>query len=258
MARARRKGKVERRLNWARSQQTAAALIYYPASFSAIFRYWALSAKKLMGGGGCEAAGRETKRVGPGADSFCLPRLRREALLCFLLQQRGIRWDPSGANSICFSRKRSFRPWAQDPPGCWTKHPSIVNASISDFNTGKEKVVTAFLRKTTTPDVPHSSSEGREARGCRGKKKKKTFKITRFWRNAVQHYYIVGVFFSPKSPILSRQHQPSNCWDLLLNLYLTPTPRHPPPPQLPNRIFGEWKAGGGPKSLKPRGLGCLQ
>lgn len=65
-----RKGKVDRRLKWARSQQRAAALIHYPASFShtAIFRYWALSAKKLMGGGG----GRETKRVGPEADSFCL------------------------------------------------------------------------------------------------------------------------------------------------------------------------------------------
>lgn len=42
-----KKGKVERRLNWAPSQQRAAAPIQYPASFShtAIFRYWALSAK---------------------------------------------------------------------------------------------------------------------------------------------------------------------------------------------------------------------
>lgn len=47
VSRGGRKGKVRRRLNWARSQQGAAALIHYPVSFShtAIFRYWALSAK---------------------------------------------------------------------------------------------------------------------------------------------------------------------------------------------------------------------
>lgn len=50
--------------------------------------------------------------------------------------------------------------------------------------------MTAFLGKTTT-DVPHSSSEGTQARGC-----KNPFENTRFCRNAVQHYRIIGVFVS--------------------------------------------------------------
>lgn len=132
---------------------------------------------------------RETKRVGPGDDSFCLSHLRREALSGFLLQI-GIRWDPSGSNLICFSRKSSFRQWAQDPLRCRTKHRGIVNVFYLWLYKEGDRAVTAFLGKTTT-DVPHSSSEGTQARGC-----KNLFKNTRFCRNAVQHYRIIGVFIS--------------------------------------------------------------
>lgn len=108
-----RKGKVDRRLKWARSQQRAAALIHYPASFShtAIFRYWALSAKKINGGWG----GPGDKEGRTRGRQFLSPHLRREAPSGFLLQRQGIRWDPSGSNSICSSRKSSFRQRAQDP-----------------------------------------------------------------------------------------------------------------------------------------------
>lgn len=93
------KTKWRERQNWARSQQRAAALIHYPESFShtAIFRYWALSAKKINGGGaGREGVCRETKRVGPAADSFCLPHLRQEAASGFLLQSKGSGETPPG------------------------------------------------------------------------------------------------------------------------------------------------------------------
>lgn len=101
--------------------------------------------------------------------------------------------------------------------------------------------MTAFLGKTTTPYVPHSSSEGTYARGC-----KNPFKNTRFCRNAVQHYGIVGVLC--KSLILSRHRQPSNRWDLLPNLHLT-TPRT----AQQNKIWGA-NSGRGPRPLTPRGL----
>lgn len=136
-------------------------------------------------------AGRQGDKDGrTGADSFCLPHLRREALSGFLLQI-GIRWDHSGSNSICFSRKSSLRQRAQDLPGRLTKHRSIINVFYRWLYQGGERAVTVFLGRTTT-GVPHSSSEGIEARGCKNPFKKK--KQPRFCRNAVQHYRIVGIF----------------------------------------------------------------
>lgn len=93
------------------------------------FPLLSIVSKKINGGLGAQ----ETKRVEPEADSFCLPHLRREAPSGFLLQRQGIRWDPSGSNSICFSRKSSFRQRAQDPPAAELNTGALSMFPITDF-----------------------------------------------------------------------------------------------------------------------------
>lgn len=56
-------------------------------------------------------------------------------------------------------QKEQFPAASAGSSGCWTKHRSIVNVSYHWLYRGGERAVTAFLGKTTTPDVPHSSSE---------------------------------------------------------------------------------------------------